>query len=101
MKGCVMKKDEMIEETKKQLVKFQKEIDEIKEASSHLSEEAKKQFEIGAKELESLYKDADEKLGALSNKAEENYKDVKDFVELTNKALKHSFNYFMSHYRKK
>jgi len=30
-----MKKDEIIEEAKKQLLKFQKEIDEIKEASSH------------------------------------------------------------------
>jgi hypothetical protein len=47
-----MKKDEMIAEAKKQLVKFQKEIDEIKEASSHLSIEAKKQFDVGAKELE-------------------------------------------------
>ena len=96
-----MKKDEMIEEAKKQLVKFQKEINEIKEASAHLSEEAKKQFEVGAKELENLYKEADEKFNILSSKAEENYKEVKDFVELTNKALKHSFNYFMSHYRKK
>ncbi|MCK9491000.1 MAG: hypothetical protein M0Q24_02835 [Sulfurimonas sp.] len=96
-----MKKDEIVTEAKKQLVKFQKEIDEIKEASSHLSEEAKKQFDIGAKELESLYKDANEKFDTLSSKAEENYKEIKDFVELTNKALKHSFNYFMSHYRKK
>ena len=96
-----MKKDEIITEAKKQLVKFQKEIDEIKEASSHLSEEAKKQFDIGAKELENLYKEANEKFDTLSSKAEENYKEVKDFVELTNKALKHSFNYFMSHYRKK
>ena len=96
-----MKKDEMIKEAKKQLVKFQKEIDEIKKASSHLSEEAKKQFEIGAKELETLYKDADKKFDTISSKTEENYKEVKEFVELTNKALKHSFNYFMSHYKKK
>jgi len=101
MKGHIMKKEEIVTEAKKQLAKFQEEIDEIKEASSHLSEEAKKQFDIGAKELESLYKDANEKFDTLSSKAEENYKEVKDFVELTNKALKHSFNYFMSHYRKK
>lgn len=91
----------MIAEAKKQLVKFQKEIDEIKEASSHLSIEAKKQFDVGAKELESLYQEADKKFDTISSKAEENYKEVKEFVELTNKALKHSFNYFMSHYRKK
>lgn len=96
-----MNKDEMIEEAKKQLVRFQKEIAELKVASSHLSEEAKKQFDIGAKELETLYKDAHTKFETLSNKAEENFKEVKDFVELTNKALKHSFNYFMSHYKKK
>lgn len=96
-----MKKDEMIKEAKIQLARFQKEIDEIKKTSSHLSEEAKKQFDIGAKELETLYKEADKKFDTLSSKAEESYKDVKEFVELTNKALKHSFNYFMSHYRKK
>jgi hypothetical protein len=96
-----MKKDEMIKEGKKQLSGFQKEINELKEASSHLSEEAKKQFDVGAKELEKLYKEADVQFEKLSHKAEENYKEAKEFIELTNKALKHSFNYFMSHYRKK
>jgi DNA-binding transcriptional MerR regulator len=96
-----MTKEEMVTKAKEQLANFQKEIDEIKEASSHLSEEAKKQFDVGAKELEHLYKEADEKFDELSHKAEENYKDAKAFIELTNKALKHSFNYFMSHYRKK
>lgn len=95
-----MKKDEMIAEAKKQLAGFQKEISEIKLASSHLSEEAKKQFDVGAKELEKLYKEADLKFDELSGKAEENYKEVKGFIELTNKALQHSFHYFMSHYRK-
>lgn len=96
-----MNKDEIIEEAKKQLIRFQKEIDEVKVASSHLSEEAKKQFDIGAKELETLYNDAHTRFETLSNKTEENFKEVKEFVELTSKALKHSFNYFMSHYRKK
>lgn len=95
-----MKKDEMVKDAKKQLAGFQKEISEIKMASSHLSEEAKKQFDVGAKELEKLYKEADLKFDELSGKAEENYKEVKGFIELTNKALKHSFHYFMSHYRK-
>lgn len=95
-----MKKDEMIVEAKKQLAGFKKEISEIKMASSHLSEEAKKQFDIGAIELEKLYKEADVKFDELSGKAEENYKEVKGFIELTNTALKHSFHYFMSHYRK-
>ena len=101
MKEYIMKRDEMIKEAKKQLANFQKEIGEIKEASTHLHEKAKKQWDIGAKELESRYKDSDQKFDTLSTKAEENYKEVKEFVELTNKALKHSFNYFMSHYKKK
>ena len=96
-----MTKDEMIKEAKKQLKSFEEEINELKETSSHLSQETKKQFDIGAKELQSLYKDADVKFDELKDKAEENYKEAKDFIELTNKALKHSFNYFMSHYRKK
>lgn len=96
-----MTKDEMIAEAKKQLAGFQKEILELKESSSELSVEAKKKFDIGAKELEHLYKEADQKFDGLTHKAEESFKDIKDFIELTNKALKHSFNYFVSHYRKK
>ena len=95
-----MKKDEMIKEAKKQLAHFEKEMAELKDATSHLSEEAKKKFDVGAKELEKLYKEADVKFDELADKAEENYKEVKGFLELTNKALKHSFNYFMSHYKK-
>lgn len=91
----------MIKEAKKQLAGFEKEMAELKETSAHLSEEAKKQFDVGAKELEILYKEANQKFDALSHKAEENYKEAKEFIELTNKALKHSFHYFMSHYRKK
>ena len=96
-----MTKDQMIEEAKKQLAGFQKENLELKETSSELSVEAKKQFDVAVKELESLYKEADQKFDGLTNKAEESFKDVKEFIELTNKALKHSFHYFMSHYRKK
>ncbi len=96
-----MTKDEMIKEAKKQLASFQAELKELKEASSHLGVEAKKQFDIGARELETLYKEADKTFDGLTHKAEENYKEAKDFIELTNKALKHSFHYFMSHYRKK
>jgi len=96
-----MTKDKMIEEAKKQLAKFQKEIDELKDASSHLSEDMKKQFDTGAKELKSLYSEADVKFDTLKDKAEENYAEAKDFIELTNKALKHSFHYFMSHYKAK
>ena len=52
-----MTKDEMIKEAKNQLAKFEKEMDELKEASSELSSEAKKQFDVGAEELKKLYMD--------------------------------------------
>lgn len=96
-----MKKDEAIEESKKQLHRFKEELAELKTTTSHLSAEAKKQFDIGAKELEKLYGEADVKFDELKSKAETSYQEAKSFIELTNKALKHSFNYFMSHYRKK
>ena len=101
MKDRIMTKDKMIEEAKKQLQHFQEEMAELRETSSELSVEAKKKFDTGAKELERLYKEADEKFDELADKAEENYKEAKGFIELTNKALKHSFHYFMSHYKKK
>jgi len=100
-KGFIMTKNEMIEKAKKQLTSFQEEIDELKEASAHLSDDMKKQFDVGSKELKTLYSEADTTFDGLKDKAEENYKEAKDFIELTNKALQHSFNYFMSHYRKK
>lgn len=95
-----MTQETLIAEAKKQLERFQKEIDELKATSADLSVEAKKQFDIGAEELQRLYKEADAKFDTLAEKAEESFKETKDFIELTNKALKHSFNYFMSHYRK-
>ena len=91
----------MIIKAKKQLKSFEDEISELTDSNSHLSIEAKKQFDVGAKELKKLYTEAHEKYDELSHKAEENYKDIKGFIELTDKALRHSFNYFMSHYRKK
>jgi len=96
-----MTKEEMIKEAKKQLNGFQEEMAELRQTSSELSVEAKKQFDVAAKELETLYKEADQKFDSLKDKAEENYNDAKEFIELTNKALKHSFNYFISHYKKK
>ena len=96
-----MTKEEMIKEAKKQLNSFESEITELRKTSSELGVEAKKQFDTAAKELESLYKEADQKFDGLKDKAEENYNEVKEFIELTNKALKHSFNYFISHYKKK
>jgi septal ring factor EnvC (AmiA/AmiB activator) len=95
------KKEETVEEARTQFESFKAQIQELREKGSHLSVEAKKQFEQQAKELEKLLSEAELRYGELRVKAGENWTEVRAFVELTNKALRHSFNYFMSHYRKK
>lgn len=95
------KKEETVDEARSQLESFKAQIQELREKGSHMSAEAKKQFEVQAKELEKLLGEADKRYVELRQKAGENWTDVKAFVELTNKALRHSFHYFMSHYRKK
>ena len=96
-----MKKDEVLEEARKQLDTFIAEIGVLRLKASELGEGAKKEFESSANELEGLFKDAGKKYDELQKKSSENWHEAKDFVELTDKALRHSFNYFMSHYRKK
>ncbi len=96
-----MKREEILEEGKKQLDNFKKEMEELKEKAAHYSEEAKKEFDERSVEVEELYHDAVEWHEKLGKKTEEKWEEVKEFAILTNKALRHSFNYFLSHYRKK
>ncbi|MEA3373446.1 MAG: hypothetical protein U9Q62_07105 [Campylobacterota bacterium] len=96
-----MTKEEVLLKAKKQLDLFKAEIGELRGKASLLGEEAKKEFESGANELEELYKETGTKYDELQKKSSESWNEAKDFVELTNKALRHSFNYFISHYRKK
>ncbi len=96
-----MKKEKVHQDAQKELKSFRDQIEEVRNKTADLSVEAKKQFEAQAKELEELYTEAEKKYSELSKKATEEWDEFKDFVELTNKALRHSFNYFMSHYRTK
>jgi phage-related minor tail protein len=92
---------EILEEGKKQLETFKAELAELKEKASHFGEEAKKEFDVRSKEVEELYQEALVGYDKLKIKTEAGWQETRDFVALTNKALKHSFNYFLSHYRKK
>lgn len=94
-------KHEKLEESSQEIAGFKADLEKLKEKTAHFSEEAKKEFDERVKELEELIKDAEAKYEELKVKTEENWNDLKDFVALTNKALRHSFKYFMSHYRKK
>ena len=97
-----MTKEQILEEAQKQIASFQKQIEELnlKEKVDGLSTDAKKLYEEQRKDLVAMLDEAEKKFSSIGDKASESWQDTKDFVELTQKALKHSFNYFMSHYKK-
>ena len=96
-----MTKEQILEEAQKQIASFQKQIEELdlKAKVDGLSADAKKLYEDQRKDLVAMLDDAQKQLTDIGTKASESWQDTKDFVELTQKALKHSFNYFMSHYK--
>ncbi len=96
-------KEEELTEAQTQIDSFKKQLSELnlKERVDGLSADAKKIYEEQRKELEALIDEIEKKYKELKTKANENWQETKEFVELTNKALRHSFNYFMSHYRNK
>jgi len=98
-----MTKEQVIAEAQKQLDSFKKQLDElhIQEKVEDLSTDAKKLYDEQRASLDELISESEKHLKTLSTKANDSWQDTKDFVELTNKALRHSFNYFMSHYKKK
>ncbi len=96
-------KEEELTKAQTQIDSFKKQLAELnlKERVDGLSADAKKIYEEQRKELEALIDEIEKKYKELKTKASENWQETKEFVELTNKALRHSFNYFMSHYKKK
>jgi len=96
-------KEEELTKAQTQIDSFKKQLAELnlKERVDGLSADAKKIYEEQRKELEALIDEIEKKFKELKTKASENWQETKEFVELTNKALRHSFNYFMSHYKKK
>lgn len=96
-----MSKVEILAEAQKQIDSFKQQLDELKlkEKVDGLSADALKTYETQKQELESLISETESKFKELGDKASDSWQETKDFVELTEKALKHSFNYFMSHYK--
>jgi predicted nuclease with TOPRIM domain len=95
------KQDETIEESQQTLEKYRAEIEAMKEKASHYSAEVKAEFDKRLSELETMYSDMQKRYDSLKDKTGEAWEDTKDFVVLTNKALVHSYRYFISHYKKK
>jgi archaellum component FlaC len=97
-----MTKEQVLAEAQKQIDSFKKQLEELnlKNRVEGLSADAKKIYEEQRKDLTALIDETEKKYKELATKANDSWNDTRDFVELTNKALKHSFNYFMSHYKK-
>lgn len=94
------KQEETIEESQSRLEGYRKEIETLKVKVSELSTEVKKEFEAQLGELETLYKEAQKRYEELLNKTGDKLDEARAFMELTYKALIHSYRYFLSHYRK-
>jgi len=95
------KHEETIEESKETLEGYRADIEALKEKAAHYSGEVKAEFDKRLSEMESMYSDLQKHYEAFKDKTGEKWEDTKDFVILTNKALIHSYRYFISHYRKK
>jgi len=95
------KHDETIEEEQKTLDRYRAEIEELKVKAAHYSGEIKAEFDKRLAEMEELYGEMQKHYTSLKDKTGEKWEDTKAFVLLTNKALIHSYRYFISHYRKK
>ncbi len=96
-----MDRKSLIEEAKKQLNEFNSQLDDLEIKMKDFSGEAKKVYDEQAGELRKLIGEAEKNFDKAKNASEETWGEVKDFVEFTGKALRSSFNYFISHYKKK
>jgi chromosome segregation ATPase len=96
-----MDKQSLINEAKKQLDEFNTQLDDLEVKMKDFSGEAKKVYDEQAIELRKLVGEAQKNFDKAKNASEETWAEVKDYVEFTGKALRNSFNYFLSHYKKK
>ena len=92
---------EVYEKAKKQVDEFNSQLDDVEAKMKDLTGEAKKIYEEQSVELRKMLKDAQKNIESAKNSSEETWEEIKEHIDLTRKALKNSFNYFISHYKKK
>ena len=92
---------DLIEKAKKQLNEFNSQLDDVEVKMKDLTGEAKKIFDEQSVELRKMIKDAQKNIEKAKNTSEEAWEEIKGHIDLTRKALKSSFHYFLSHYKKK
>ena len=91
----------LIEKAKKQLDEFNSQLDDVEVKMKDLTGEAKKIYDEQSVELRKMVKDAQQNIEKAKITSEETWEEIKGHLDLTRKALKNSFNYFLSHYKKK
>jgi hypothetical protein len=95
----MLNKDALIEQAKRQLDNLSAELDELEVKAQEMGGEAKKIYDEKSGDLRALVEEAWEKFEQAKSVGEESWSQLKDQVELTQKALRNSFNYFKSHFK--
>ena len=88
-----------IDKLKEQLDEFADELDRLEEKSQKFDQKAREEYRKRADEFEELVREGKSNLEAAKHMSEQELDRMKDFAELTGKAMRNSFNYFMSHYK--
>ncbi len=96
-----MDKNTIVQKMKEELNNISEEIKKLELKLDDLSEDAKVTYQKQITEMKELYNKADEKFEQAKDITGDKWEEVKDNVEVTRKALKNSYNYFLSHYKKK
>ena len=96
-----MDKQAIIDKLKGELDNISEEMKKLEVKLNDLGEEAKVTYKKQIEDMQKLYNNAEEKFEQAKNITEDKWDEVKDNIDLTRKALKNSYSYFMSHYKKK
>ena len=92
-------KHPFIDKLKEQLDEFADELDELEKHSQKFDAKVKEEYRKRADEFDELVQEGKSHLEAAKHMSEQELDRMKDFAELTGKAMRNSFKYFTSHYR--
>ena len=96
-----MDKQAIIDKLKGELDNISEEMKKLEVKLNDLGEEAKVTYKKQIDDMQKHYKNAEEKFEQAKDVSEDKWEEVKDNIDLTRKALKNSYSYFLSHYKKK
>ena len=94
------KKESILDDLDEQLKKLEEELNKIdKDPQAYYDEVLKDDFEEHAMSFRNILNEGKENLEKLKKVGEEELVNVKENIEFTGKALKQSFNYFLSQFK--